>query len=161
MTQKPDDPVAAEISAMRGELARMRGEQAATRAEVVASGLIVARLERALDAALTPRPEPIDPDPPVGVVAAAELSGKSAKTLRRLIDRGAGFGWYDGATGRYVVRLGALRDHLVAEGEPVPDALKGVRDVGHGRAPNGHRHALGPAPDAAYLRRYDEGLDQA
>jgi hypothetical protein len=109
---RPSPAVERELARMRGELARMRGEQAATRAEVVASGLIVARLQRTLDLALTPRPEPIDPDRAIGVVSAAELSGKSAKTLRRLIDRGAGFGWYDGATGRYVVRMGALAEYL-------------------------------------------------
>jgi hypothetical protein len=92
------DPVAAEIQQMRCEILRL--------------GEIVLRMERTIDLAVRPTPEPVDPDPPVGVVSAAELSGKSAKVLRRLIDTGVPIGEYVAATDRYVVRMGALTAYL-------------------------------------------------
>ena len=54
-------------------------------------------------------------DPPIGVVAASQISGTSAKRLRRLIDRGAPIGEYNAATDRYLVRMGALSAYLAEE----------------------------------------------
>jgi hypothetical protein len=113
------DAMAREVAAMRAELSRTRGE-------LVALGLIVAGLRRDLHDALRPMLEPVDNDPPVGVVSAAEISGKSRKWLCLRIDKGESFGWIDGATEHYVVRLRALRDYLVRHGEPLTDALKDV-----------------------------------
>ena len=64
-------------------------------------------------------------DPPIGVVAASQISGTSAKRLRRLIDRGAPIGEYNAATDRYLVRMGALSAYLAANGEATPAGLKG------------------------------------
>jgi hypothetical protein len=80
------------------ELTRLHGEVIELQQHVMA-------MRRELREAITPRPEPVDNDPPIGVVAAAELSGKSAKVLRRLIDRGVPIGEY--VADRYVVRMGA------------------------------------------------------
>jgi hypothetical protein len=81
-------------------------------AEVTALGEHVIAMRRELHNAITPRPELVDNDPPIGVVAAAELSGKSAKVLRALIDKGEPIGEYHAANDRYLVRMRALSEYL-------------------------------------------------
>jgi hypothetical protein len=96
------------------------------RAKIRALKSEVARLVEVVVERLPPAPAPVDDDPPVGLMSAAALAGKSPKVLRKLIKRGAGFGNYDGATDRYVCRLRALRDYMAAHGETIPEGLKGV-----------------------------------
>jgi hypothetical protein len=108
----------------RAARARRRGGDG-VRAEIRALRSEVARLVEVVEAR-SPVPAPVDDDPPVGLMSAAALAGKSPKVLRKLIKRGAGFGHYDGATDRYVCRLRALRDYLAAHGETIPEGLKGV-----------------------------------
>ena len=100
---KRADATAQELAALHAELRELR-----------------ALIEQRLPA--VPAPES---DPPIGVVAASQISGTSAKRLRRLIDRGAPIGEYNAATDRYLVRMGALSAYLAANGEATPAGLKG------------------------------------
>lgn len=91
--------VAAELQALRGEL--------------IALGERVIAMQRTIDLAVTPSPEPVDDTTDmIGVVEAAELAKRSQQTLRRWADAGLPVGEYNGRLGRYVYSRRRLSAYL-------------------------------------------------